>query len=259
MSTHKDLPPGSQKWASEVDKDRAELLALREVVRRLAENAGIDFANPKRGVNTGDTPSVKSPVGQKLSSLADVSTYNVLDGQMLSWNQKGQKWLPVTPTSAGAAIEIPMSYSGGYLAPTMGYGNLDHADANQWGYFGTTWRYDKIFTEIWGTGTTYIGAGNHSEGPVALIELDHDGFGRPYVQISAEDYLDGTYGAFTVGSYFIRMDVPYFVNPRVTTAERPADLEDLTQDVGAQVYDTTLRIPIWWNGTTWTNALGTAV
>jgi hypothetical protein len=68
---------------------------LEAIVRRLTENAGIDMSNPKRGINTGATPSVKSPVRQKLSSLADVDTYNVLDGQVPAWSQKDQKWLPV--------------------------------------------------------------------------------------------------------------------------------------------------------------------
>jgi hypothetical protein len=92
---HKDLPGGSQAWAAEVDALIEENKQLREVVRQLAANAGIDFANPKRGINTGATPSVKNPVAQKLSSLEDTATYNVLDGQVLSWSQAGQKWLPV--------------------------------------------------------------------------------------------------------------------------------------------------------------------
>jgi hypothetical protein len=40
-----------------------------------------------------------------------------------------------------------------------------------------------------------------------------------------------------------------------TTAQRP--IEDKL--VGQQFYDTTLEIPIWWNGTVWKNASGTTV
>lgn len=106
MNKHKDLPPGSQQWANELDAAMKQIAVLTEVVRRLTENAGIDMANPKRGISTDAAPSVKSPVGQKLSSLADVSTYNVADKQVLSWDQKGQKWLPVTMVSGGINWEL---------------------------------------------------------------------------------------------------------------------------------------------------------
>jgi hypothetical protein len=77
---------------------------LEAIIRRLTENAGIDMANPKRGINTGDTPSIKRPVGQKVSSLADVSTYNVLDGQVLTWSQQKQMWIPTTLPTYGTPI-----------------------------------------------------------------------------------------------------------------------------------------------------------
>jgi hypothetical protein len=40
-----------------------------------------------------------------------------------------------------------------------------------------------------------------------------------------------------------------------TTADRPT----LQLQIGQQYYDTTLQIPIWYNGTVWKNASGTAV
>jgi hypothetical protein len=40
-----------------------------------------------------------------------------------------------------------------------------------------------------------------------------------------------------------------------TTAERPA----VQRHIGQTYYDTTLGIPIWWNGTVWKNASGTTV
>lgn len=258
MNKHKDLPPGSQQWANELDEAMKEISRLTDVVRRLSENAGLDMANPRRGVNdASQAPSIKGPVGQKLSSLADVGTYDVADKQVLTWSQQGQKWLPATPVTGGAVV-IPMGYAGSVASPTMGYGNLDHQDVKQWGYFGTTWRYDQVSTEMWSTHTVYVGAGNYTDGPVALIELTKDGVNRPFVQISAEDYADHTRGSITVGSYFIRMDVPYFVNPRVTTAARPV-LRNVQEEIGSQTFDQTLNIPIWWNGTAWVNALGTAV
>ena len=39
------------------------------------------------------------------------------------------------------------------------------------------------------------------------------------------------------------------------TADRPTE----RLDIGQFYYDTTLGIPIWWNGTVWKNASGTTV
>jgi hypothetical protein len=97
--SHKGLPADSQAWANDVDALLEENKHLKEVLRQLCANAGIDYSNPKRGVNTGDTPSVDSAVKQKLSSLADVQTYNIADKQVLTWSQSDQKWLPVTPAA----------------------------------------------------------------------------------------------------------------------------------------------------------------
>jgi hypothetical protein len=41
----------------------------------------------------------------------------------------------------------------------------------------------------------------------------------------------------------------------VTTAQRKA----LTPTTGQQVYDTTLKQPVWYNGTAWTDATGTSL
>ncbi len=38
------------------------------------------------------------------------------------------------------------------------------------------------------------------------------------------------------------------------TASRP-----VTSQVGSSFFDTTLGLPIWWNGTAWVNAIGVAV
>ena len=87
MNKHKDLPAGSQAWANELDQALDTIKQLQEVVRRLTDNAGIDFSNPQRGLNSAsDAPSLNNPVGQKLSSLADVQTYNVADKQVLNWS-----------------------------------------------------------------------------------------------------------------------------------------------------------------------------
>jgi hypothetical protein len=261
VKPHKDLPPGSQPWANEVDALMAEVKRLTEVVKRLTENAGLDFANPQRGVSAGPTPSIKNPVSQKLSSLADVASYNVLDGQYLSWSQQGQKWLPVTlPTpSAGGTIDISaLSYSG----LTEGYGTI--ADSTIFAYtaagivdnpFGP----DYPYVETWTTDTAYYGAGNWDLGPVALIEMSKDGFERPYVQLSADDYTDGTYSDIVVASYLFTVNAPRMLPPRRTTATRPTGLVAGSNDLGSHLYDLTLKKPIWWDGAAWRDALGTAV
>jgi hypothetical protein len=204
---------------------------------------------------------VQNPVGQKLSSLADVRTYNVADKQVLSWSQQGQRWLPVTlPTpSAGGTIDISaVSYSG----LTEGYGTVDSPTKYSYNAAGMKgeepFRY--AYVENWTTGAAYFGVGNWATGTgYSLIEMAGDGFSRPYIQLSAFDYADGTTGSATIYSYGFRLDGAYFVANRCTTAGRPTGLGTGDDRRGAMVYDTDLGIPIWWNGTTWTNALGTAV
>jgi len=44
-----------------------------------------------------------------------------------------------------------------------------------------------------------------------------------------------------------------------TTAERPTNTLAAPLVIGQIYYDTTLGIPIWWNGTVWKNASGTTV
>lgn len=262
MKPHKDLPGGSQDWAAEVDAMATELRQLREVVKRLSANAGLDYSNPSRGVNTGDTPSVLNPVGQKLSSLADVKTYNVADGQYLSWSQQGQQWLPATlPTpTAGGTIDISAV---SYAALTEGYGEI--VDSTNYAYTAAgvvgTDPFAHQYVETWATGAAYYGMGDFSSGTGhwTLIEMDADGFGRPYIQLNANDDADGTFSNVVLSSYSFRVEQAAFVVHRCSTAARPTWLTTSSTHVGGSVYDTTLNIPIWWNGTTWTNALGTAV
>jgi hypothetical protein len=249
---HKDLPGGSQAWAAEVDALMEENRHLKEVVKRLCENAGLDYSNPKRNINAGAAPSVQNPVGQKLSSLADVQTYNVADKQVLTWSQMDQRWLPATPASGGN-IPIPVAYTFG---PDMtGQGYIDEA-TQTWAYMGQTSEGDA---EMWGTDVAFIGSGNWDSGPLALIEVSHDGFGRPYISLSAEDYNDNTYGYMTLYSYGVRFNCSRIILPRCTTATRPADLGSSTNDLASMVYDDDLGIPILWNGTAWVNLIGTAV
>lgn len=44
-----------------------------------------------------------------------------------------------------------------------------------------------------------------------------------------------------------------------TTADRPIDIVQIPLPIGQFYFDTTLGIPIWYNGTVWKNASGTTV
>lgn len=44
-----------------------------------------------------------------------------------------------------------------------------------------------------------------------------------------------------------------------TTTQRPLQNVQAPLSIGQQFFDTTLGIPIWWNGTVWKNASGTTV
>lgn len=256
MNKHKDLPSGSQAWANEVDALMEENRQLKEVVRRLCENAGLDFSNPKRGINDSrDIPSNANPVGQKLSSLADVQIYNVADKQVLNWSQKDQRWLPVNlPTSSGGgAVDIPMSYNYGI----SGYGHLD----SPFEYYAYTGTKGGGVAEVWGSNGAYMGSGDWrgelDNFGYSLIDLSRDGFSRPYAQISVDDYANGSFARVVLTPNSFYVDASTFDWPTCTTANRPSSLT--SSNYGNSVYDMDLGIPIWWNGTTWTNALGTAV
>lgn len=289
MKTHKDLPGGSQAWAGEVDALMAEVKALREAVKRLSENAGIDMANPKRGINAGDTPSIKNPVGQKLSSLADVGTYNVAEGQVLTWSQQGQKWLPVTPSSG--AFAIPLAIAGfenafgyGYL-PTVADGpySVLAQSADEEGNFnliahtvnGPLDSYQSVFSNdgslsldcYGGGGTARLGLS--ATGEVTLNSFTTDGSALELFGAEWElGYNNGTSNSSRIYSYrFTSMKIQddagveiigkYFKLPGCTTAARPSTLGP--GDKGAMVFDFDLGIPIVWKGSVWANALGTAV
>jgi len=256
VSTHKDLPPGSQQWARELDDAMKEIKRLQGVVSRLAENAGIDQSNPRRGLNAGAAPSVKNPVGQKLSSLADVDTYNVADGQGLSWSQQGQKWLPATPVVAGAAIPIPMAYYGGDV---VGYGQIDGPNFLDWAYTGTRVDgppyYAYGFAETWGGTSSILGAGD-PQSSYALVQPDYNG-GDPTISLYVYNESAGEQCQLFVQSNSMRVDYGVFRFALVNSfTPRPVQT---SFNPGGAVYDDNLKIPIWWNGTTWTDALGTAV
>lgn len=260
--SHKGLPADSQGWADEVDALMAEVKQLRDVVKRLSANAGIDYSNPQRGINSAGTPSVKNPVNQKLSSLADTDIYNVADGQYLAWNQKGQKWLPVTPPTASAGGTVDIS-AVSYGPLTSGYGVVTSGSQYAYNAAGVVFPYSPTepqhYIENWTTGSHYVGSGDWNTGTgYSLIELSPgDGFGRPFITLEANDFADGTAAYVTVSSYQLRLNGATLEAWAVTTAGRPPIVAGTRE--GASVYDFTLKKPIWWNGTSWRDALGNAV
>ena len=65
-----------------------------------------------------------------------------------------------------------------------------------------------------------------------------------------------------LGLYFNTIDnaVAGLITPASgTTANRPVTLGAIPVQIGFMYFDTTLGIPIWYNGTVWKNASGTTV
>jgi len=86
----------------------------------------------------------------------------------------------------------------------------------------------------------------------------------PNIPISPVDYdqryVDQLTNALRL--YFTAIDnfTQATVNPlNGDTANRPLDTVQLPLPIGQFYFDTTLGIPIWWDGTQWVNASGTAV
>lgn len=258
-ATHRDLPPGSQKWADEMDALREEVKVLKALCARMAQDLRIDPRDPSKNMNPqSDSPTVASPVQQKLSSLGDTDTYNVAEGQVLAWNQQKQAWtakdLPAAP--GGDSIDVS---SVSYSKQTRGDGVLQ--DSSNYAYHAayTDDQGYRASAETWSTKKVYIGAGSWQANTYSMIEMDRDGFGRPYVQIDAYDDADGTYGDVVVFSYGVAFHVPRIMLPHCATANRPTGLGSNENDMAAMLFDVTLGKPIFWNGTAWVDALGTAV
>jgi hypothetical protein len=75
-----------------------------------------------------------------------------------------------------------------------------------------------------------------------------------------QQYVDELSNALRL--YFAQIDnfTQAVVNPVYgPTANRPIENVNAPLSIGLSYYDTTLGIPIWWNGTVWKNASGTTV
>jgi hypothetical protein len=82
----------------------------------------------------------------------------------------------------------------------------------------------------------------------------------PALPLPTPDYLQAQQDQFqnALRLYFNRLDdynIAASIPASGTTAERPA----IALLIGQFYFDTTLGIPIWYNGTVWKNASGTTV
>lgn len=118
--THKDLPGGSQSWAEDVTGYRARIDELEAIVRRMANDFGLDYSNPTRGLNTGNTPSVQKNVELKLPSLKDLEIRDAQDGDLLTFDGKRGVWVARRHNT----VQLPKVFPQGdpasyYVAPIV--------------------------------------------------------------------------------------------------------------------------------------------
>jgi hypothetical protein len=76
----------------------------------------------------------------------------------------------------------------------------------------------------------------------------------------AQQYQDQLNNAFRL--YFGQIDnitQSLIIPDAGVTADRPISTAIIILQLGQQYFDTTLGLPIWWNGTDWIDASGTVV
>ena len=117
MSTHKDLPTGSGKWAADIDAQLRKLQEIEAVARRLCNDFGIDYANPQRGINTGPTPSAQNPVQLKLPSLRDLDIRDAQDGDLLTFDGTRGVWVARRHDTVQLPKEFPQGDPDSYYTP----------------------------------------------------------------------------------------------------------------------------------------------
>jgi hypothetical protein len=103
VKNHKALPAGSQPWARDINTAVAKIAELEGIIRRMANDFGLDYSNPKRGVNTGSVPSVKNPVMLKLPALQDLDIRDAVDGDVLTFDASRGVWV----ARALDAVQLP--------------------------------------------------------------------------------------------------------------------------------------------------------
>lgn len=245
--SHKDLPAGSQPWADEVDSLMDEVKQLKEVVRRLTENAGLDMSNPKRGVNSGTMPSVRNPVGQKLSSLADVNSYNVVDGQVLTWSQQEQKWLPEAGAGGSDMVLIEEQHAG--FVGATGYGYLPTTESGPYSLLAQN-AQGRLTIVARQAGAGVNGTAVILNGKNWSIGYHNTDLDKGLIACVPDDNL-------TLHHYQgVHVDAQFFKSPTFDASTRNGLA---VKQLGGQIYNTTTKKPNWWDGSAWRDAVGNIV
>lgn len=102
MTLPKDLPPGAQAWAREMERKAESVKHLEAVVQNLTNLLGLDYRNPTRGISPSSAPSVQNPLTLKLNSLNDMDVRGAQDGDFIMWSSVKNKWVTGRPPSSGA-------------------------------------------------------------------------------------------------------------------------------------------------------------
>ena len=288
IPAHRDLPPGSQRWASDyVDALEDRIASLEALVARMAQDLRIDPRDPSKNINPqSDSPTVTSPVQAKLSGLGDVSTFNVADKQVLTWNHQKQTWeardVPV-PTATPGSDFVPdksdyiYDFSGTYYGwSPLAHGHAPDASTGAYAFVAYDEGGEMMLTAHHGTSYSnlYLGTPGSSSSPTSAgSSKDRLTYWESYSNDSGDNYYDSIQmiggnvefsGDVLVG---ISKAPRGFVLPLTSAANRPSAtvmqsyirLGSITGTTGACMYDTGLKKPIFWNGSAWTDANGTAV
>lgn len=117
MGQNMGLPGGANDWAREVNKALETLGQLQEMARRICNDFGLDIANPRRGLYTGDTPSVDNPVQLKLPSLQDLDIRDAQDGDLLTFDGKRGVWVARRHDTVQLPKEFPQGDPDSYYVP----------------------------------------------------------------------------------------------------------------------------------------------
>ena len=238
---HRDLPAGSQRWADEMDAKTDKIAWLESVVRRLAQNAGVDPSNPDGLVNPqSGAPSSASPVVQKLNSFDDVNAYNVADGQVLSWSQSGQAWTPLTPSYGAQYWPVDDNFvESGTEGLGIGQGetSLTSGAESFVAFRPAGWMLIKTRTDPADGGSGGFERLNMYNGHIDMIARDASGNETGILV----NYVAG--GVQVSGTHMIL--------PSAATANRP----DASSHYGSVLFDTTLKTVVVSDGVNW-NPLG---
>jgi hypothetical protein len=152
------LPPGALEIARQLEEGMAKLREIEAIARRMCADFGLDFSDPSRGLNTGNTPSIQNPVQLKLPSLQDLDIRDAQDGDLLTFDGTRGKWVARRHDTVQLPKEFPLgdpdSYyvepeeeepdNGGIWSSTTAYTNyiLDPSfETGMTGWFIPTYAY----------------------------------------------------------------------------------------------------------------------